>query len=105
MHTQVESISQYDELIKEGFVLVDFWAPWCGPCRMLAPQLEEAEEADELKDVKVLKVNVDDLHEIASRYGIQSIPTLILLKDGELKKANVGYIPSSDIIEFVVNNK
>lgn len=105
MHTQVESISQYDELIKKGFVLVDFWAPWCGPCRMLAPQLEEAEEDEKLKDVKVLKVNVDDLHEIASRYGIQSIPTLILLKDGELRKTNVGYIPSSDIVDFVVNNK
>ena len=70
-------------------VLVDFWATWCGPCRMLAPIV--AEIAEERDDVTVGKVNVDDESELAARYGVSSIPTVILFKDGKVSATSVGY--------------
>lgn len=69
-------------------VLVDFWADWCGPCRMLAPILEEI--SDERADVKICKVNVDEESELATKYNIMSIPTIIVFKDGEIFKRVVG---------------
>ncbi len=84
-------------------VLVDFWASWCGPCRMVAPVLEEiAGEYD--GKVKVLKVNVDENPDTASRYGIMSIPTLILFKNGEPVQTIVGFRKKEDLKEIIDQN-
>ena len=74
-------------------VLVDFWAPWCGPCRIIAPHLEELDS--EREDLTVVKINVDDNPETAAKYGIMSIPTLILFKNGQVAKQVVGALPKS----------
>ena len=77
-------------------VLIDFWASWCGPCRMVSPIVEEL--SDELDGVvKVGKVNVDEEGEIASEYGVMSIPTIILIKDGKVAATSVGARPKEDI--------
>ena len=83
------SASNFDETIKEGIVLVDFWAPWCGPCRMLAPVIEELAEDFDGK-AKNCKVNTDEEQDIAVKYGIRSIPTILFFKDGELVDQMVG---------------
>ena len=87
-------INNFDELIQEK-VLVDFYANWCGPCKMLSPILEKLEE------VKVLKVNVDENPELARKYGVMSIPCLILFDKGKELKRNVGFIPENKLKEFV----
>ena len=76
-------------------VLVDFWATWCGPCRMLAPIDEEI--AESRSDIKVGKVNVDEEGELAVRFGISSIPTVMVFKNGELTAQSVGYRPRAEI--------
>jgi thioredoxin 1 len=81
--------SNFDESIKEGTALVDFWAPWCGPCRMLAPVIEELAEDFDGK-AKICKVNTDEEQDIAVKYGIRSIPTILFFKDGELVDQMVG---------------
>lgn len=83
-------------------VLIDFYADWCGPCRMLAPVIEEikTEAADYLK---VVKVNVDDNPEIASQYGVRSIPTLVFVKDGKVANQAVGFRPKKDILKMINN--
>ena len=81
-------------------VLVDFWAEWCGPCRMLAPVLEEVAEARET-DLAVGKVNVDEEPELAARFGILSIPTLILFDGGEPVKKTIGYLSRPELDEFL----
>lgn len=80
----------FDEITSKGVVLVDFWATWCGPCKMMAPNVEEI--ATEYKGkVTVGKVDVDECQELATRFRIMSIPTLIVFKDGEKKEVLVGY--------------
>ena len=87
-------INNFDELIQEK-VLVDFYANWCGPCKMLSPILEKLEE------IKVLKVNVDENPELARKYGVMSIPCLILFDKGKELKRNVGFIPENKLKEFI----
>ena len=79
----------------EGTVLIDFWAAWCGPCRMIAPAVEKI--AEERPDVKVCKVNIDDEQELAIKYGVMSIPTLMVVKNGEIVNTAVGLRPKEEI--------
>ena len=89
----------FENEVAQGKTLVDFYADWWGPCQMLSPIIEEI--ASECDDVKVGKLNIDDARDIAIRYGVQSIPTLILFKDGEPVKTLVGYRPKDAILEIL----
>lgn len=87
--------TNFAEILAKGVVLVDFWADWCGPCRMLAPAIEEI--ARENDAITVGKLNVDDFPEIASRHGVMSIPTLMFFVAGELKDTSVGVVSKAVI--------
>ena len=101
---KIATNTSFDELLADGkLVIVDFWATWCGPCRMLSPLLDEVEE--EMADkITVVKVNVDDADEIAMRYRIMSIPTLLFFKNGQLVDKSVGAMPKSTLVEKINAN-
>ena len=86
------------EEIKSGVVLVDFYADWCGPCRMVSPIVEELSK--EISNLKVIKVNVDEHEDVAKMYGIMSIPTLILFRDGQMDKKQVGFVPKEVLMRW-----
>jgi thioredoxin 1 len=83
-------------------VLLDFWAPWCGPCKMLAPTLAQIAE-EQAGKVKVGKVNVDEEMDLAVSYGITSIPTVLLFKNGQLAGTSIGYVPKETLLELLNN--
>ena len=83
----------------EGTVLIDFWAAWCGPCRMIAPAVEKI--AEEHPEVKVCKINIDDEQELAIRHGVMSIPTLMVVKNGEIVNTAVGLRPKEEIVALL----
>lgn len=92
------SLQEFNNLVNDDFVLVDFYANWCGPCKMLSPVLEEVENS---RGVKVVKVDVDKNEEVARTYGVMSIPTLIMFKNGELVDKKVGYIPIELLSDWI----
>lgn len=90
----------FDDTVANGVTLVDFWATWCGPCKMLAPTIKEL--ADDYADkAQVAKVDVDENPELAEKFGIYSIPTLLIFKDGELKERLIGFRAKSQISEYL----
>ena len=101
---KIATNTSFDELlVSEKLVIVDFWATWCGPCRMLSPLLDEVEAEMEDK-VEVVKVNVDDADEIAMRYRIMSIPTLVFVKNGQMVDRTVGAMPKSALVDRINAN-
>ncbi|MCI5555818.1 thioredoxin [bacterium] len=93
--------NNFDEFVlnSDKPVLLDFWASWCGPCRMVSPLIEEI--ADERTDIRVGKVNVDENPELASRFGVMSIPTLVVVKNGQVTNRSVGARPKAQILELL----
>ena len=89
--------SDFNEQVKEGITLVDFWAEWCGPCKMIAPILEEI--SNEFPEYKIGKLNVDSNPQMAMKYGIRSIPTLFIFKDGVVVDSISGAVPKAIIIQ------
>src|SRR5690625_482409 len=93
----------FSEETAEGLVLADFWAPWCGPCKMIAPVLEELD--DEMSDkVKIVKLDVDDNQETAGKYGVMSNTTLVLIKDGKVVDQVVGFQSKEALEELITEH-
>jgi len=95
--------SNFKEEISSGLVLVDFWAPWCGPCRMLGPIIEEV--AKEVEGIKVGKLNVDENPQTAQKFQIMSIPAVMLFKDGEVVETLIGLRPKEAYLEAIESHK
>ena len=97
--------NEFKELVidAKGLVLVDFYAEWCGPCRMLGPFLEQL--SDEISDVEIYKVNVDNDRELAMEYQVASIPTMFLFKDGKIIDKKMGFLPKDVLKSWIESNK
>ncbi|MFH1307091.1 MAG: thioredoxin [Candidatus Micrarchaeota archaeon] len=93
----------FNEHISGKLALVDFWAPWCGPCMMMMPAIEEL--SNEIKDVKIGKLNIDENNELASQYGVNAIPTLALFKDGKALDIRVGAATKAGMKEWIEGYK
>lgn len=99
----IEKPEEFEIEVKEGLVLVDFFATWCSPCRMLSPVLESID--GKMNDLKIIKIDVDSHHELASQFLVQSIPTIVLLKDGKEVARNIGFLPEPALSKFISKNK
>ena len=100
MITTITKDNFENEIVKaDKPVLVDFWASWCGPCRMLSPTIDEI--AEEHPEIKVCKINIDDEAELAIRPGVMSVPTLMIFKNGEIAQTAVGVRPKDEILDLL----
>lgn len=97
------SSDSFNDLISSDIVLVDFFATWCGPCRMLGPVLEEM--ANDRSDIDIVKMDVDECPDIAKNYGIMSVPSLLLFKNGSLVSKKVGFMPKEEIKGWIEENR
>lgn len=86
----------FNELINDELVIVDFFATWCGPCRMLGPVLEEIQDK-----YKIVKVDIDESNDLAKKYGVMSVPTIIKFKNGEEIDKNIGFLPKEELINWI----
>lgn len=106
-HKQVKPLTsenfEEEVLNNSGLVVVDFWAIWCGPCQMLSPIIDEL--CSEVCDVKFCKVNVDEQQELALKYNVKSIPTVVFIKNGSLVDTSIGYVPKEELLERIEKNK
>ena len=98
MIKHLNNSNEFENEVKEGLVIVDFYADWCGPCQMLAPVLEDLEKET---SIKIVKINVDEIPDLARQLRIMSIPTLMLFKDGKFVKKELGYMPIERLREFI----
>jgi len=98
MLKHINNRDEFNEAIKEGTVLVDFFATWCGPCKMLSPVLEEISQE---VNATIIKVDVDEAGPLAALYGIQAVPTLILFKDGKPVETRMGYQNKNQLLAFI----
>ena len=98
MLKHIKDSTEFNNETAKGKVLVDFFATWCGPCKMLAPIVEKV--ASEHEDITVLKIDVDEVPDVAAKYGIRSIPTLILFEDGKAVDMKLGYMPEESVLRF-----
>ena len=94
--------NEFSEIVKDGVVLVDFFATWCGPCKMISPIVEEV--SNEIDNVTFIKVDVDISGDIASKHGIMSIPTIMLFKNGKLVDKQVGFVNKENLLNFINKN-
>lgn len=95
--------NNFDILTNQGLVLVDFYANWCGPCRMLTTQLEDL--ANDRSEFEIVKINVDENPNLSKKYGVMSIPALLLFKDGKLIDNKIGYLPKELITKWIEEKK
>lgn len=100
---KVLNTNEFNNAVASGVTVVDFYADWCGPCKMLGPVMETV--AAKITDVNFYKVNVDNSEEVAARYGIMSIPAVFMFKDGKVVAKTVGFMPEEELISWVNNNK
>ena len=98
MLKHIKDSAEFNNETAKGKVLVDFFATWCGPCKMLAPVLEKI--ANEHEELTVLKIDVDEVPDVASKYDIRSIPTLILFENGQPVDMKLGYMPEESVLRF-----
>ena len=98
MLKHINNRDEFNDAIKEGVVLVDFFATWCGPCKMLSPVLEELSNEE---NIAIVKVDVDEAGPLAAQYGIQAVPTLMLFKNGERVDTRLGYQNKNQLLAFI----
>ena len=97
---KIVKTNEFDDVVKEGVTLVDFYADWCGPCKMIAPILKDLSTTLD-ENTRIVKVNVDEEGDLAQRFDVMSIPTLILFKDGQPVGRKTGFLPKPEIEKFI----